>query len=233
MTKSTILVTGANRGIGLELVKQYAASGCKVLACCRDPEKASELNQLQKNHADISIHQIDVSDEASIRHLADQLKQTPIDILYNNAGVAGGDQQFGSIEYKTLLNTLQVNTVGPVMLAQALIDQVNLGKCKKIVNISSTMGSIELNSGDGWGWLSYRVSKSALNSATRCMANQLKGRQIIVVAMHPGWVQTDMGGAGADISVEKSVSGIKNVISKISLNDSGNFLTYNGKSLPW
>jgi NAD(P)-dependent dehydrogenase (short-subunit alcohol dehydrogenase family) len=229
----TILVTGANRGIGLEMVKQYAELGDNVLACCRDPDKAIELQTLAKNISNIKIYKLDVNDLSNIDQLATQLSDAPIDILINNAGVGGMDASFGKVEYDDFLSTLKVNTIAPVMIAQALLKQVLKGNDKIIVNISSVLGSIELHQDNSWGHLTYRVSKSALNSATRAMANKLNESKVIVLAMHPGWVQTDMGGKDAHITPEQSVEGIKNFLKSVSLENSGNFFSYEGESLPW
>lgn len=229
----TILVTGANRGIGLELVRQYAIAGCNVLACCRDPGSASELQKTQQTNKNISIYQLDVTNENHIKEIAKKLKNFPIDILFNNAGVAGKDNLFGSISYEDLISTFKVNTVAPVMIAQALINQINQGKNKLIVNTSSTLASIELNDGSDWAWVSYRISKSALNAATKSLANLLKPKKITVIALDPGWVQTDMGGKDADLTPEESVKGIRKVVENISLEDSGKFIRYNGQSVPW
>jgi len=229
----TILVTGANRGIGLELVKQYAKSGCNILACCRDPDHAAELKLLMQTYKIISLYQLDVSNENSVKQLAEELKNTTIDILFNNAGIAGKDDALGSVTSEDLISTLKVNTIGPILIAQALHQQVSQSQNKIIVNTSSTLGSIELNKGDDWFWLSYRVSKSALNSATKCLSNKLKSKGIIVISLDPGWVKTDMGGHDADLTPEESVNGIINVLEKISKDDSGSFIRYNRQRLPW
>lgn len=232
MTK-TILVTGANRGIGLEIVRQYAESGCTVLACCRSPDSATELQNLAKSNSYISIHQLDVCDETQIIKLAEKLNDISIDILFNNAGVAGSGVAFGEVKFNDLIDTFKTDAAAPVMVAQAFIPHVAKSQKKLIVNMSSLLGSIELNTDNSWGWFSYRVSKSALNSATRCMANQLNEMGITVVAMHPGWVLTDMGGNDAEITVEISVSGIRRVLEKVTLTDSGDFLGFDGSRLPW
>ena len=229
----TVLVTGANRGIGLELVKQYAQSGCTVLACCRDPHHALELQRLSEAYSSIFIYLLDVSNEDHIKQLATQLKNKTIDILFNNAGIAGEDHPVGSITYTDLISTLKINTIGPILLAQALEEQIVRSENKIIVNMSSVLASIELNQDDSWCWLPYRISKSALNSATRSLANQLKSKGVIVIALNPGWVKTDMGGENADITAEESVSGMMSILETMSLEDSGKFHSYDGRQLPW
>lgn len=229
----TILVTGANRGIGLEIVKQYAASESKILACCRNPDDALELQRLRENYQSICIHQLDVSKEDGIKKIATQFKNESIDILFNNAGIAGQDNPLDEITYSDLLKTFEINTIGPILLIQALYKQVAKSKSKVIVNTSSALASIDLNHDSGWFWLSYRLSKSALNAATRSLANQLKSKDIIVIALDPGWVKTDMGGENANLTTKECVAGIINVLEKVSLKDSGSFIRYDGKHTPW
>lgn len=230
---NTILVTGANRGIGLELVKQYAKTGCIVLACCRYPDSAAALQDLSHTYQSIHIYQLDISDDHQIKQLASQLKNTTIDILFNNAGIAGQDNAFGDITQDDLMETFKVNTVGPVLLTQALINQVERGKRKLIVNTSSQLGSIELNQDVSWFWFSYRLSKSALNAATRTLANQLKSKGIIVISMDPGWVKTDMGGKNAPTTTEECVKGIMSALEGVSLSDTGMFVGRDGLYVPW
>lgn len=230
---NTIFITGANRGIGLQLVKQYARSNDVVLACCRNPNQALELQQLKDNYKSIRIIQLDVSNEEHIEQITEQLKNEKIDILFNNAGIAGEDNSFGDITYTDLLTTFKVNTIGPVLLTQALQKLVANSKSKIIVNMSSALGSIELNQDASWFWLSYRLSKSALNAATRSLANQLKSKNVIVIALDPGWVKTDMGGESANLTTQECVTQIINTLGKISLKDSGLFIRYDGQPVPW
>ena len=229
----TILVTGANRGIGLELVKQYAKLNCTVLACCRDPNHALELQSLKQDHKSIRIYQLDVSNEDDIKQISEQLKNEKIDILFNNAGISGQDNPFGEITYTDLISTFKVNTIGPVLLMQALHKQVINSKNKIIVNTSSALGSIEFNQDASWFWLSYRISKSGLNAATRSIANQLKSKGVIVIALDPGWVKTDMGGKNATLTTQECVTEIRNTLENISLSDSGSFIRYDGKHVSW
>jgi NAD(P)-dependent dehydrogenase (short-subunit alcohol dehydrogenase family) len=227
----TILITGANRGIGLELARQYSEAGWQVVACCRNPDKASELQKIHSKN--IEILPLDLHKRESIQELSSHLKNTAIDIMINNAGMVGNQLTFGDIDYETFSETLKVNTIAPVLVAQSLISQITKGHKKIIVNISSYLASIELNTEDDWAFPIYRISKSALNSATKCMANNLKEKNITVISMDPGWVKTDMGGEDADLTPAESVSGIRNILEGINLSHTGEFFRYDGTKLPW
>jgi NAD(P)-dependent dehydrogenase (short-subunit alcohol dehydrogenase family) len=227
-----ILITGANKGIGLELVQQYSQEGWKVFACCRIPEKAEKLQQLKNNHSQIEIIQLDVSEPNHIKKLADQIQNEPIDILFNNAGVWGTHHQvFGATDPQTWLEVFKVNTIAPQLLAEALINNLDKGQIKIIANMSSMMGSISQNTLGSFPL--YRSSKAALNAVTKSLSLDLKDKNIKVVSLHPGWVQTDMGGPEAKISVEESVKGLKKVLSQLSMEDSGTFIGYDGQRLSW
>jgi NAD(P)-dependent dehydrogenase (short-subunit alcohol dehydrogenase family) len=224
----TVLVTGANRGIGLEFVRQYAAEGWRVHAACRDPDKATELKSIT---GDVRVHRLDVVDEEQIDVLAKSLAGEPIDILINNAGVRGLGDSFGSTEVGGWIDTLRVNTIAPVRVSERLIANLERGQRKLIVNITSRLGSIaENNSGASYA---YRSSKAALNMAAKCMSIELKDRGITVVVFHPGWVQTDMGGGQAPVSAPDSVSGMRTKIAKLTTADSGHFFNYTGQPIPW
>jgi NAD(P)-dependent dehydrogenase (short-subunit alcohol dehydrogenase family) len=230
----TILITGANRGIGLELTKQYAVEGCRVVACSRDPKKSVALNSMATKYPElIKIHALDVSDSAQIERLAQTLSNEPIDILINNAGIypktdASG---FGNTNYTDWMTAFSINTMAPLKMAETFVKQIALGKQKIIVTITSQMGSIEDNSSGG-NYL-YRSSKAAANMVMKSLAVDLRAKGIIAVAFNPGWVKTDMGGPNAMISVEQSVAGMRQVISKLTLTDSGKFLGYEGNEIPW
>jgi NAD(P)-dependent dehydrogenase (short-subunit alcohol dehydrogenase family) len=228
---STILITGANRGLGLELVKQYAAEGWQVYACCRHPQTATELQALCSQQA-IEIIELDVNDLASIQQLKSILQTTPIDILFNSAGVWGQPQQiFGQIDPISWSEVLHVNTIAPLLISQVLIDNVANSNLKIIANMSSFLGSIAENQ-DGEIY-AYRSSKAALNAVTKSLAIDLKKLGITVVSLHPGWVQTDMGGENAPLTAVESIRGLKQVLATINLQDSGSFITYDGAHLPW
>ncbi len=220
----TVLITGANRGIGLEMVRQYWSDGWRVIACCRTIDA-----QLDK---DRMIHvKLDVTDVAQIKKLAAQLEKESIDILINNAGIRGpSNEELDLLSPSPWLKTLHVNTVGPFMIARTLLTQIEKSHLKIIANISSAYGSIQLNNRrDCWV---YRASKAALNAVTKCLAIDLQGKGIAVVSIHPGSVRTDMNPDGK-ITPSESVQGIKKVLHSVSLKDSGSFLNYKHELLPW
>lgn len=224
----TVLVTGANRGIGLEFVRQYAVEGWRVHAACRDPEKATELKSIK---GDVRVHRLDVTDERQLTALETSLAGESIDILINNAGIRGLGDSLGSTDVAGWLETLRVNAIAPVRVSERLIANLERGQRKLIVNITSRLGSIAEN-GSG-GSYAYRSSKAALNMAAKSMAVDLKGRGITVVVFHPGWVQTDMGGSGAPVSPPDSVGGMRAKIDKLTAAESGGFFNYDGKPISW
>jgi NAD(P)-dependent dehydrogenase (short-subunit alcohol dehydrogenase family) len=223
---TTVLITGANRGIGFELAKQYVLAGDTVLACCRTPDKAEALNGL-----DVQIMALDVTNDASVIALKSELGDTPIDILINNAGVNLDPQSFEEMDFDHWEETFRVNSIGPFRVAQALIGNILAGKDKKLITISSKMGSLD-NVYYG-GSISYSSSKSAVNMVTKILANRFRDDGLIAVPMHPEWVRTDMGGSSARISVEESAAGLRKVIAELTLTESGRFFQYDGQELPW
>lgn len=227
----TVFITGANRGLGLEMARQYVADGWRVLAGCRDPDKAEALRALGDGRG-VDIHALDVSDLGQVDALAGRLSGTAIDLLINNAGVLGGHdhQGFGDIDYDIWEEVLRVNLLAPVKVAEAFADHVAASERKTMAFLSSQLGGI---ANAGGGFYMYGTSKAALNMAVKSMAVDLKPRGIAVVATHPGWVQTDMGGAGADITPQASVSGLRRVFDSVGPADSGRFVRYDGVELPW
>jgi NAD(P)-dependent dehydrogenase (short-subunit alcohol dehydrogenase family) len=226
----SILVTGANRGLGLEFVRQYAADGWRVFACCRNPDEATDLRALVSER--VTLHRLDVADRGQIEALAATLKNEPIDILLSNAGLYGPNQMFlGEINYEAWEEVLRVNTLAPIKMAECFLDNVVRSQRKIIAAISSTMGSIERNE-EGRHYL-YRSSKAALNMAYRSLSIDLNSRGIIAVVLCPGWVQTDMGGASAPLTPEQSISGLKKVLAQLRIEDSGKFIDYTGAAVPW
>lgn len=223
---STILVTGANRGIGLEFVRQLKAKGHRVIGTARRPSDAPELGKL----ADKVIG-LDVTELASIEALPGPLGGEGIDWLINNAGISSQTKSIATMDAADLRRVLEVNAVGPIMVTKALLPLLRKGAGKKVVNISSQLGSIANNTGGST--YGYRASKSALNQLTVCLSNELKPEGFVCVAMHPGWVRTDMGGPNATLSPEQSVSSLVKVIEGLSAGDSGRFLNYDGQALPW
>jgi NAD(P)-dependent dehydrogenase (short-subunit alcohol dehydrogenase family) len=230
----TTLITGANRGIGLEFCRQYAAEGWRVLACSRYPEKSDALNKLAAGNPElIKVHLLDVADHVEIDKLAQVLADESIDLLINNAGIYPDSDKagFGHTDYAKWLEAFRINTMAPLRMAETFAAQIARGKQKIIVTITSKMGSIADNSGGG-SYL-YRSSKAAANMVVKSLAIDLKPLGITAVVFHPGWVKTDMGGPNATISAEQSVSGIRQVISGLSPDDSGKFFGYDGQAIPW
>lgn len=222
----TALVTGANRGIGLEFVKQLTAQGYNVIGTARKPGSAGALKR-----TGASVLQLDVTSSESVRAMAAQLKGQPIDLLINNAGVSGHDAPtFRETDFDKIAFTFDVNSLGPMRVTQALLDNVLASKQKRVVHISSIMGSIEKN----WGGLyGYRASKTALNMLNSSLAKEVGKAGVTSVVLHPGWVKTDMGGESAQVEKEDSVAGMLKVISALELADGGRFIDYQGQSLPW
>jgi NAD(P)-dependent dehydrogenase (short-subunit alcohol dehydrogenase family) len=227
----TILITGANRGLGLEFAKQYARNGYRVFATSREASDTKQLVALAKGHASVSMHKLEVSSAEAVAALARELDGQALDILLCNAGVMGPKQQkLGSIDYAAMIETFNVNSLGPLRLAEALIDNVAKSERKLIVGVTSGMGSI---ADSGGGAYAYRASKAALNMIFHSMAIDLKARGIINVVINPGWVQTDLGGPHASISVEESISAMRTVLDGLTAADSGKFMDYRGGTWPW
>ena len=238
---ATVLLTGANRGLGLEFTRQLVERGEHVMATCRRPEAATSLQDIAEAHPKrVTVLPLDVADPASIdtaiRSVADTAGQ--LDLLINNAGINGGGSKdrWGTLEQETLMRVFAVNAAGPALLAQRaaplLEASAQAGQTPKVVNITSQLGSIARVKGTG-SWYSYRASKAALNMLTRLMAFDMKSDGIIVVALHPGWVQTDMGGSNAHLTPEESVEGMLDVIESLAPEDSGTVRTWKGGTLPW
>lgn len=230
---SNILITGANRGIGLEFTKQLLANGARVFACCRNPNEAEELQALMNTASkNLSIHALDVTSESQIAALANELKDQPIDILINNAGYMGNNQsELSELNEKDWLDVFSINTISPMILVKHFVEHLKRGEKKIIANLTSRMGSIEDNSSGSYYY--YRSSKTALNMAMKGLAVELAGDGIKVLLLHPGWVQTSMGGANALIDTETSVKGLLNVIDNAKAEDLAKYIAYNGEVIPW
>jgi NAD(P)-dependent dehydrogenase (short-subunit alcohol dehydrogenase family) len=227
------LITGANRGIGLEFARQYLADGWQVYAACRDPSSASELRRMADGSGGkLHVLPMDVSNLASVRAAAAELKGKSIDLLLNNAGVGGPrGQTIGNIDYETWARVLDVNTLGPIRVAEAFVDNVAQSERKLIVTITSGMGSITDNASGGA--FAYRSSKAAVNMVMRSLAIDLAPRGITCVVVNPGWVQTDMGGANATLSPAESVTALRRLIETLGPAQSGKFFNYNGREYAW
>jgi len=222
---STVLITGAARGLGLDFVKQYAAKGWKIHACARAPEALKQVK------GDIHPHTLEVTDYAAVKALAGELKGEAIDVLICNAGISGKEATvLGAIDPVVWRETFEVNTLAPLMMAEAFADHVAASKDRKLVAISSRLGSITFANN---GRYSYRASKAALNMEWKGLSVDLASRGLICVVIHPGWVQTDMGGATATLTIEQSVPAMVKVIDGLKPADNGRFLNYDGTELPW
>jgi NAD(P)-dependent dehydrogenase (short-subunit alcohol dehydrogenase family) len=226
---ANVLITGANRGIGLQLAKQYSERGDHVLACCRNPDKADALNALAGEN--LSVHKLDPTDTKAIAALASSAPG--VDILINNAGTPGPapDQQSAmSMDFDGWLETFNVNTLAPLKVLQGFHPLLKKGKDPKAITITSQMGALDLN----WPTMyAYCSSKAAVNKVMRMISVELAADKIAVALIHPGWVKTDMGGDGADITPEESAAGIISVIDNTTLDNTGSFMKWNGEPHAW
>lgn len=229
----TIVITGANRGIGLELASQAATRGDRVIATCRNPDTASNLQHLAADRAHFEIRPLTVDDAASVSNFAQSLGGAPVDVLINNAGIMGPAADHQSLEhmdYDGWAECFAVNTMAPLRLLQALHPNLEAAKPAKAVTITSQMGAIAV---DMRFALAYCASKAAVNKVMRLVAPELAATGVIVSLVHPGWVRTDMGGRDADISPEQSASGIWKVIDRLGPDDAGSFWSWTGEPHPW
>tara|TARA_X000000950_G_scaffold274702_1_gene360130 strand:+ start:1038 stop:1730 length:693 start_codon:yes stop_codon:yes gene_type:complete len=229
---ATVLITGTNRGLGLEFVKHFLGRSDTVIATCRDSSSATELQALAANNENLSLKNLDVSDEQSMAAFASELKDTPIDMFINNAGVYGPrDANFGNVGSSEWEQVIRVNAIAPMLLTQLIIGSLRQGTEKKLVYVTSKMGSIEDNKGGG-SYI-YRSSKTALNSVVKSLSVDLACEGFSVAVVHPGWVRTDMGGPNGLIDVQTSVSGMLAVIDGLSPDNAGDFFNYDGSLIPW
>jgi len=225
------LITGANRGIGLALVKAYAGRRDKVFAAVRRTSDRTELDAFAAAQPKwVEVIEMDVSDPAEIARVRRKLEAEPIDVLINNAGISGPDRQSATdMDFEGLAETLAVNSIAPLRIASAFLPNVKAAK-GKIITLSSQMGSMQSASSDS---LAYRVSKAAVNRLMRGLATELKPQGIPVLIVHPGWVKTDMGGDSAQLKPEESAAQLLKLIDKLDLASTGKFLAWNGKELAW
>ena len=223
---TTIMITGANRGLGLEFARQFYNEEYRVIATCRNPKDANKLNAI----GDIDVHSLDVTEDKSVAILADKLRGENIDILINNAGVIGQRDGFGKLDYDIWAETMDTNVFGPMRVAEAFINNVMNSEKKQMIFITSRMGSITEAVPNAYV---YRSSKAALNMAVKCLSAELEEKGLIAVLFHPGHVQTDMGGQAAPVTPQKSIEGMKNQIVALTRDDNGRFLSYDGHQIPW
>ena len=227
----TMVITGANRGIGLDFVRQYQEEGWNMIAGCRAPEAATELNKLQeKGH--LMVLPLDVANPVSRQNFCRALGSQPVHLYINNAGVYGPKMiELGNVDEDTWLEVLRINTIAPLKMVELLHQNLLAAESSTIAILSSKMGSIADN-GSG-GVYMYRSSKAAINAVAKSLAIDLAHDQIKVVALHPGWVQTEMGGPNALIDTQTSVGGMRRVIRQLTQPQSGSFVSYDGTLIPW
>jgi NAD(P)-dependent dehydrogenase (short-subunit alcohol dehydrogenase family) len=229
-----VLVTGSNRGLGLELVRQYARDGWQVFAACRYPAEAHSLMALADHHSGVSIHRLDITRPEDLRAIAWELEGEPLDLLFNNAGIYLEQSyelpRLGAIRYCDWMQTFSVNTLGAVRLTEALLESLRAAEQPLVATMTSHMGSI--GDIDMPGSLYYRSSKAALNAAMQGLAAELKPEGIGVLLLHPGGVRTRMGPRHG-ISPEESVRGLRRQVAAFDLAHSGRFVRYDGTEMPW
>jgi NAD(P)-dependent dehydrogenase (short-subunit alcohol dehydrogenase family) len=227
------LITGANRGLGFEFVRQYLVDGWQVYAACRDPASASELRCLiETSDGKLRMLAMDVTDPASVDAAATELDGQAIDLLLNNAGIIGPQgQTIGNIDYEAWAEVLAVNTMGPMRVSEAFVEHVARSDRKLIVTLTSGMGSIADNSSGGS--ILYRSSKAAVNMVMRSLAIDLASRGITCVVVNPGWVRTDMGGPNASLQPAESISALRRLIATLGPEQSGKFFNHTGREYPW
>jgi len=222
---TTTLITGANRGIGLELVRKFLAQGHDVIATARDPETSNELNA-----TDAKVYPLEVTDAVSVAALKEAVGDQPIDYLINNAGI-GSFAAFKDLDYDAFANMLAVNTIAPIRMIDTFLDNIAASDVKMAASLSSMMGSIE-NTQASFG-LIYRTSKAGLNMALRAAAPELAEKGVTLLALHPGWVNTDMGGKQAPVNPAQSAAGLYTVITTAGPSSELRFLDFEGKTHPW
>ena len=222
---TTTLITGANRGIGLELVRKFLAQGHDVIATARDPETSNELNA-----TGAKVYPLEVTDAVSVAALKEAVGDQPIDYLINNAGI-GSFAAFKDLDYDAFANMLAVNTIAPIRMIDTFLDNIAASDVKMAASLSSMMGSIE-NTHASFG-LIYRTSKAGLNMALRAAAPELAEKGVTLLALHPGWVNTDMGGKQAPVNPAQSAAGLYTVITTAGPSSELRFLDFEGKTHPW
>ncbi|XP_072519555.1 C-signal [Salminus brasiliensis] len=249
---SSVLITGASRGLGLQMVTHLVSSAerpSKIIATARNPAAAQELQQIAESHPGFHIVPLDVvsdvSVDAAVKEVSSIVGAEGLNCLINNAAILIASD-LNTVTRDAMMKTFESNTVAPLFVTKAFLPLLKTAAVvgegggmgihrSAVINISSFLGSIQLNWGEGATFKSYayRVSKSGLNMVTRCLATDLESDGILLTALHPGWVRTDMGGPDAPLSAEESISSVLSVISRLTEKDHGEFLDYSGKKLPW
>jgi NAD(P)-dependent dehydrogenase (short-subunit alcohol dehydrogenase family) len=232
----TVLITGANKGIGLEFARQYAARGHRVIATARDPAAATELNELSKSNSSVIVEKLDVTDHSAIDALAAKYKSTPIDLLINNAGISGGsqNQMFGKMNYEVYEEVLRVNTIGPLKMAEAFMPHVMASRDKRIVSVSSSEGSI--GKVDAARLYFYRSSKAALNMEMKNLAYQVKSKGVSVGLVNPGMTDTDLMKGLPKSLLRPPADAARDMmrhIDTLTVENTASFWEYDGKIIPW
>ena len=222
---TSVLITGCDTGLGVEFARQYAADGCRVIATCLDPATAHIVRAIE---GDVRVQKLDVSDLSAVDALAGALRNEPIDILVSNAGIGRPHPPFGQTDYALWHRMLDVNLIGPMRLAEAFVEHVAASEMKVMAFVGSRMGSIALNLTGGS--YAYRSSKAGLNAVVKSLAIDLQPRQILVLALHPGWAKTE---PGARVDVDRSVAGMRGIIARCSRHETGSFFAFNETPLPW
>ncbi len=235
---ATVLVTGANRGLGLEFAKQYTADGWEVLATAREPEVARELQETAKQSSNVKVYALDLADKKSIEELASRLAGKPIDVLIHNSGIyPRNGQKIGVLDYEGWQTAFETNVFGPMRLTETLLENVAASERKQIAAISTSMSSLRAVQNDSVAQAGpsyqYRSSKTALNMAMSILAKELEPRGISVVLFDPGWVKTDMGGPRAQLTPEQSIGGMRKVLAGNPKEIAGKFLGHDGTTRPW
>ena len=227
---ANVLITGANRGIGLELARGYAADGDRVFACCRSG--SADLDALARGSGGkVTVHTMDVGDGASIAGAAQTIGAGPIDILINNAGILGGHPQtLDAIDFDAWMDAFRVMTIGPFRVVQTFLPNLRAAAAPKVMTVTSQLAASTWPFGTTYA---YASAKAGVNKVMQTLALDLKGDNIAVSMIHPGWVKTDMGGAGADITPQDSAAGIRKVVADLSMRDTGTFYKWNGDIHPW
>jgi NAD(P)-dependent dehydrogenase (short-subunit alcohol dehydrogenase family) len=229
---ATVVITGANRGIGLELARQYAAAGDRVFAFCRSPGAAEKLDEMAAaSGGRLTVHAMNVGDGDSIARGAAEVGGAPVDILINNAGVVGGaTQTLEAIDFDAWIDAFKVMTIGPFRVVQAFLKNLRAAPGARVMTVTSQLAASTWPFG---GFYAYSSAKAGVNKVIQTMALDLKGENIVVSMIHPGWVKTDMGGPQAEITAEESASGIRTVIAGLGAGDSGKWFKWNGDIHPW